>query len=196
MGAKPYDSIIEYLQSNGSQYIDSGIECTGNLKVQFESMFFSNSNNAICGGISNASGSTYFRHHFTPNTNNDFYYIQRNSSGNASIHIDASINTWYNVSIDPINGVGIVNGVQHNFTKLNASYTTYQNYFIFARKSQSGGIQSKASRFKSFKMWKNDILLRDFIPVRKGEIGYMYDKVSGELFGNVGTGNFILGPDI
>ena len=196
MGVKPYDSIIEYLQSNGSQYIDSGIECTSNLKVQFESMFLTMTNAAMCGGISNASGSTYFRHHFTTDTNNNFYYIQRSSSSNASIRINASINTWYDVSIDPINGIGVVNGVKHNFTKLNASYTTYQNYFIFARKAQSGAIQSKPSRFKSFKMWKNNILLREFIPVRKGEIGYMYDKVSGELFGNVGTGNFTLGPDI
>jgi hypothetical protein len=35
----------------------------------------------------------------------------------------------------------------------------------------------------------------DFIPVRIGNVGYMYDKVSGKLFGNTGTGNFILGPD-
>jgi hypothetical protein len=26
-------------------------------------------------------------------------------------------------------------------------------------------------------------------------MGYMYDKISGKLFENKGTGNFILGPD-
>lgn len=36
----------------------------------------------------------------------------------------------------------------------------------------------------------------DLIPVRKGVIGYMYDKISGEFFGNSGTGEFIIGPDI
>ena len=36
----------------------------------------------------------------------------------------------------------------------------------------------------------------DLMPVRVGEIGYMYDRVSGELFGNMGTGEFILGPDL
>lgn len=36
----------------------------------------------------------------------------------------------------------------------------------------------------------------DAIPVRIGTIGYMYDKVSHQLFGNSGTGNFILGPDL
>jgi len=35
----------------------------------------------------------------------------------------------------------------------------------------------------------------DFIPVRKEGVGYMYDKVSRQLFGNSGTGNFILGND-
>ena len=35
----------------------------------------------------------------------------------------------------------------------------------------------------------------DLLPVRKGNIGYMYDRVSGELFGNAGTGDFIIGPD-
>ena len=35
----------------------------------------------------------------------------------------------------------------------------------------------------------------DMIPVRVGSVGYMYDKVSGQIFGNSGTGSFILGPD-
>lgn len=26
-------------------------------------------------------------------------------------------------------------------------------------------------------------------------VGYMYDRVSGELFGNAGTGAFVIGPD-
>ena len=39
-------------------------------------------------------------------------------------------------------------------------------------------------------------IIRDMIPVRKGNIGYMYDKVSGRIFGNVyTTGYAIIGPD-
>ena len=33
-------------------------------------------------------------------------------------------------------------------------------------------------------------------PVRRGNVGYMYDRVSGKLFGNRGPGSFVLGPDI
>jgi hypothetical protein len=50
-------------------------------------------------------------------------------------------------------------------------------------------------RVERFKITENNYLLYDFIPVRIGTTGYMYDKVSGQLFGNAGTGSFILGPD-
>jgi hypothetical protein len=37
--------------------------------------------------------------------------------------------------------------------------------------------------------------IQDLIPVRKDGVGYMYDKVSGNLLGNSGTGDFVIGPD-
>lgn len=39
-------------------------------------------------------------------------------------------------------------------------------------------------------------LIADFIPVRKGQTGCLYDKITGELFHNTGSGPFILGPDV
>jgi hypothetical protein len=46
-------------------------------------------------------------------------------------------------------------------------------------------------------MWDaDDNLMADFIPVRVGDVGYMYDRVSGQLFGNAGTGEFVLGTDL
>ena len=42
----------------------------------------------------------------------------------------------------------------------------------------------------------NGVRIYDMIAVRIGSVGYMFDRVSGELFGNIGTGSFILGPDI
>ena len=45
------------------------------------------------------------------------------------------------------------------------------------------------------KIFNNNRLILDLIPVKKDGIGYMYDKISNQLFSNQGTGNFILGPD-
>jgi hypothetical protein len=36
----------------------------------------------------------------------------------------------------------------------------------------------------------------DLVPVRVGDVGYMFDRVSGQLFGNAGTGAFVLGSDL
>jgi hypothetical protein len=46
-----------------------------------------------------------------------------------------------------------------------------------------------------FKVYEANTLIMDLIPVRIDNIGYMYDKVSGKLFENQGSGNFILGQD-
>ena len=46
------------------------------------------------------------------------------------------------------------------------------------------------------KIWEADTLVRDYIPVKKNNIGYLFDKVSGQLFGNAGGGSFVCGPDL
>lgn len=41
------------------------------------------------------------------------------------------------------------------------------------------------------KVWQDSVLVRDFIPVLDwNNVPCMYDKVSGELFYNKGTGTF------
>lgn len=51
-------------------------------------------------------------------------------------------------------------------------------------------------RLHSFRLDKDAIPVLDLIPVRIEDTGYMFDRVSGQLFGNSGTGRFVLGPDL
>ena len=44
-------------------------------------------------------------------------------------------------------------------------------------------------------MVSKGVSIFDFIPIRKDGVGYMYDNITGQLFGNQGTGAFIIGPD-
>lgn len=41
----------------------------------------------------------------------------------------------------------------------------------------------------------NDTMVRDFIPVRIGEVGYLLDLVEWKLYTNSGTGAFNVGSD-
>ena len=51
------------------------------------------------------------------------------------------------------------------------------------------------TRIMKFKAIRNGENVADIIAVRKDGVGYMYDRVSEQLFGNKGTGAFIIGPD-
>lgn len=51
-------------------------------------------------------------------------------------------------------------------------------------------------RIGSFCVTRSGVKILDLIPVRKKTVGYMYDRVSGKLFGNAGSGDFVLGPDV
>ena len=62
----------------------------------------------------------------------------------------------------------------------------------FLEVSSSSSYEGKI--YNAFIYDKNNEKILDLIPVRIGTTGYMYDKVSRKLFGNSGTGNFILPP--
>ena len=51
-------------------------------------------------------------------------------------------------------------------------------------------------RIYKWQAFVNNVAVRDFIPVVKSGVGYLYDKVSGTLFGNAGTGSFTVGPRV
>ena len=56
------------------------------------------------------------------------------------------------------------------------------------------GATASIMRFKVhyFKVWENDTLVHDFIPVLDwNDVPCLYDKVSGELLYNQGTGQFL-----
>ena len=50
-------------------------------------------------------------------------------------------------------------------------------------------------RIYNAKVKSDGKVILDVIPVKINSIGYMYDRVSRQFFGNTGTGDFILGPD-
>ena len=67
---------------------------------------------------------------------------------------------------------------------------------MFVDQKKRFGTFADQLKIAACKIYDGHELFRDFIPVRKGNVGYMYDRVSGKLFGNSGTGSFVLGPDV
>lgn len=191
----PYDAEVEYLQcnaSNGKAYIDTGIKLSSDVHVYVDSYVFDTDNTYIFGGrVALSNGAMYVRIHFGNSATQYFY-------GNASKNLSNSPSSRTYICDNTSNS----RIMYVNSTSIACTANTFSNdYTIYLFAMNGGGSASQGSnaslRISVAKMWVGSTLVRDFIPVRVGQVGYMYDKVSGELFGNANsTGSFILGNDV
>ena len=189
----PYDAEIEYIQTTGTQYIDTGIN--GQSVTRFVVKGYCNvngSNNTQLLGGTEQGASTFFGARVTTVTH---WYCNDSSGGlgdpSHTSTIDATI-----VSTSSQTGTltDLVSGTTSNFTSFSSGSWGFPNanLLIF------GGYSTRRSpnaRCYSLQIYTSSGLVRDFIPVRVGQTGYMYDRVGGQLFGNSGSGTFTLGND-
>lgn len=87
-----------------------------------------------------------------------------------------------------------VNGALSNITQYEYATMPYSPY-LFARNlagQMQNGAKGKLFRYTHKQRGET---IRDMIPVRVGDVGYMYDIPTGRLFGNKGTGAFDFGLD-
>ncbi|MBQ3690138.1 MAG: hypothetical protein II937_09835 [Bacteroidales bacterium] len=203
---KLYDSKIEYLESTGTQWIDTGIVSQNNLVYDFylQESFV---NNQKCFFGFKEKDQDGFDNWYSLGMNDANW--GNNADGSYWVYVDfAGTEQRCTLSYPRRNGV-----YHFDFTDNNAYFSN--NGTIYWRKYLSGTYygtchvfifwydgsfnyqdRKGVGRIYYFQVRKNGQLLFDGIPVRVGSVGYMYDRVSGKLFGNAGTGNFILGQDI
>ncbi len=186
---------LEYLESTGTEYIDSGVEAKPGTVVKTKFQIIgtppSNTDRGFLGCYGSSGYPSYYLylHTFHGSVINswlgtgvnslfvpdhDEHTLEFDENGNVNFdgtHIDSNV---YANSIDGPN-IGIFRSI-HLY-----SYT----------------MPSVASRFYYVKL-DNGTIRRDFIPAKRnsdGELG-MYDTVSGTFFTNAGTGTFIAGPEL
>ena len=187
MGASvPYDAEVEYLRGTGDQYIDTNVY--GNketaMEVDFMALEHGSDSDAVFGSRI-TGGNTNSISVFTSTS----YVNQR--FGSQSYGYMFSKDVRYRVRLDK-------NGIYENDITLRAwqqinDFTTPSALCLF--RVGAGGFTKFRGNVYSAKIWQSGNLILDFIPVRVDTTGYMYDRVSGQLFGNAGTGDFILGND-
>ena len=194
----PYDAEVEYLESTGKQWIDTAVQSSD--KVQFSVWV-----NTV-GGDMKLFGNSYY---LGPWADISWY---------RSVYRDTSITqaaqTWDTVTLEKspklltvsregdlftasswwsasrVDGIATYGTAVPLFAHINSSGIKYGDNIVTGWYSPSLHL-----RISFFKAWSNGDIIRDLIPIRKGNIGYMYDRVSGQLFGNQGTGYFVIGPD-
>lgn len=195
---------VEYIESTGTQRIETGIyNDTLNVPIQYECDVLYPSTTAR--QLNGSQGAFYYGV-----VNGRFQLTQ---GGTSDSGITATANQWYHLIVqfsgnnsDDSNGfVGAVNNIDTNVLRAYIR-ATQSGYFQYATDasyqvcifSLNGQNIPSTCRHRKFKIYQNNLLVRNFIPcyrIADNEIG-MYDTVNGVFYTNAGTGTFIKGADV
>lgn len=181
-----FDSEIEYLESSGTQYINTNVFPNQDTSIEL-SMY---ANNSAQQDFFGASGDLNAYVYGAYNGASKFY-----DNYNDDIALQNSIIGGRLLIKKTKNVTEITGDSNINYTHSNSTFTATYSMYLFARRKIDGAYRPAKMKCYYLKIWDGLTLVRDFIPVRKVTTGYLYDKVSGNLFGNSGTGDFILGND-
>ena len=181
----PYDAEVEYLQSTGTQYIDLGIVGKSEYDVRAEIGFALNATFFAFGSRLFQQGNAF---NFLTIAN-----ARRFDYGESQYVIgDTETGVLKNFNFDHATGAysyGSIDGLANKQT-----FSNGYKMILFGHNNGGQIVKSNGVMIGNFYISDRTNTL-DLIPVRKDGVGMMYDRVSGELFGNAGTGEFIVGPD-
>ena len=170
---------VEYIQSSGTQYVNTGVIPSGNIRVQL-------TYNATAEGFIIASETNWATNSYDVHTR----LVVLGSEGtdwtnifNQNITVDVKRNVYTDTA-----------GRSNTFNT-----TTVNNglaLFLFC--SNRGGTPTDfihAQLIGDTKIYDDDVLVRFYVPCTNpsGEVG-LYDLIGGQFYSNAGTGTFIAGP--
>ena len=181
---------VEYLESTGTQYIDTGV--VANEKTEAEIQFLTDSPSYLFFVSTGGWSSNNFGLIVSKTVKTVNFYM--NCDGYTDIGLITEGNLKLLLSGIYLNDapVEITRGVIPSPTAFTTKYTIP----LFGG-NNSGTISSTKNKVYFFRLWQDGILVRDFIPVLdKYGTPCMYDKVEQKFYYNAGTGDFIAGPII
>ena len=98
------------------------------------------------------------------------------------------------------NGTTVVsNGARVDIPMVSSFTNTPGPLILFASCKYDNGVRTNVENFgnhrlHSFKIWRNGVLVRDFVPVRANGVVTLADAVEGGVLTPLGTGAFKAGP--
>ena len=198
-GLLPSDYVqLDWIKSSGGSYIDTEYYPSNNTRVltTLKDLPHAGAGNLYFGArvAINDSAFTFFDPSDTNGYRDDF---------GTSQHVLSSISMQGKFTIDKNKNTTTIYDDDNTYIHANPDTVFSTPYSLFIFSFNNGGIPHATGEISSvtlysFKIWDNDILVRDFIPcyrISDGAAG-LYDTVNGVFYTNQGTGEFIKGPAV
>ena len=179
---------FEYVQSTGTQYINTGFQPNQNTRVTATAYLTAQDAGAWLFGARNSNAVATFGFLTYKNAYRSDYNTDQNKS------IPATYSDPFD--IDKNKNQTQINGE----TEATSTAGTFQcNYPLILFANNTGGniYGFGSGKIYQLSIYDNGILVRNFIPCQNpnGEIG-LYDTENSQFYGNAGTGVFIAGPEV
>lgn len=182
---------VEYLETTGGQYIDTGISINGHTdKLEVGFMFptgqsggnvvFGNRSANITHGIYQCSDTI----------------VVCDASGYESVpNLSLKNNVKYDYTYNGL--VHIFNGQRYLGTKYAKKGTNTIDLFCLREGNSRIANARSGTKIYYFRVYSNDNLVLDMIPCVRNSDGAagMYDRVQNKFYPNQGSGTFVVGPE-
>lgn len=187
--------ILEYIQSSGTQYIDTGLRGDTIGRIQMEFKFVNlNTVGTWRTPIGAEINSSPYNTIGVRLTSSDIFRLQYGASSATDFtDITPTADVLYTIDLNGIDGTGTWNNI--TLPLVNTGAITTNNLYIF-------GINNSAfNNAVNMKLYSCKIyntsgdLVRDYIPVDFNGIACLYDQTRQYLQYNNGSGSFIKGPE-
>lgn len=181
---------LEYIESTGTQYIDTGFKPNQDTRVVVKAVVkVSNVANWLFGSRT-ANGSQQFS--FLGASAGYF----RADYANSQTPFDASLNTDQPITIDANKNTTYILELSASKTVPYSNFASNSNLHLFAICTNGVVSTGKVVIFYC-KIYDGDTLVRDYVPCKSenGDVG-LFDTVTNALYKNNGTGVFTEGAEI
>ena len=197
--ALPYDAQVEWICSDGKTYIDTGVKPSNTVRFEIVMDIPELTTTGIWPFGARTSSSVGKMCLFY-NTNDKlwiWHFGNRSTSKTEAITVGRY--TFDNHSTSAARILNVKHGsTTTSYTNTGNTFTCANNIFLFAMNTGTGAVNRHADeKLVSAKFWSGSTLVRDYIPVRKDGVGYLWDKVTEALYGNANSvGEFTYGNDV
>lgn len=192
-------TLLEYIESSGTQYIDTGFKPNNNTGVAID--FEPTSASAL--------GTAYsFFGTRAAKEDGEYFAFFKASSANFNLYWEFAElydHIWNvaNKTDFTARRTVVVNGASATVGGVTKTYParTFQtklNMYLFADNEKGAVGYPAYMKLYSCQIYDNGTLIRDYVPAKRkpdGAVG-MLDKLNNVFYGNKGTGAFIAGPEV
>ena len=173
---------LDYIESNGTQYIDTGVKADQDTRMVCNIMWMGNMNGF-------GARSAVATRNFSVRVIDNKWQLGYGSDGGVTTGTIKAEKKWQIVDINK--NELYVDG-EFSISRPYVEFTTAYNLAIGAIKA--GSLYYGYGKYRSCQIYDDGVIVRNFIPCKDadGTVG-MYDTVNDKFYGSSGTGEFIAG---